>query len=557
MRKLLLTTVVLTAGCTAATQPQPGSTRGTGEPTAMTAQAVTTTTTTTTTGDPDGENPNGKLPRPRWVTPHGGDSGGGGGGGTGTGGATPGWQPLTNFASFIAGTSLLLTDGSVMVQDILSSDWWKLTPDATGNYVDGTWTQLASAPDGYQPLYFASAVLPDGRVIIEGGEYQALNPTWQTTGAIYDPRTDTWTTVAPPTGWYTIGDAQSIVLPDGRFYLADCCSTNAATLDPRSLTWTAFGSGKADINDEEGWTLLPSGDLLTVDANNVADLQHTELFKPRSGTWSSAGDTPDLLADLAADYSGSHELGPTLLRPDGTAFAVGATGHSAIYHTQSGRWTAGPDFPNVAGEGQLDTADGPAALLPNGHALVASSWGVFNWPLHMFDFDGRNLTEIATPPGGVWDSSYNTTLLVLPSGQILFTDFSNDVEIYTPPGKADREWAPSIDESCGLERLQPGQTYTLSGRQLNGLSQGSAYGDDAQQATNYPLVRITNRATGHVVYARTHDRTYAGVAPHARSSTSFDVPAGTEPGDSTLVVVANGIASDPVEVQVRGAVQRR
>jgi hypothetical protein len=444
-----------------------------------------------------------------------------------------------------------------MIQDITTTNWWKLTPDDTGNYVNGTWTQLASTPDGYQPLYFASAVLPDGRVIVEGGEYQAFNPAWQTAGAIYDPKTDTWTSVAPPTGWYSIGDAQSIVLPDGRFYLADCCSTNAATLDPRALTWTAFASGKADINDEEGWTMLPNGEVLTVDANNLTDMQHAEIFQPRSGLWSSVGDTPSLLADLDPDGGGSHEMGPALLRPDGTVWAVGATGHSAVYHTQSGRWTAGPDFPNVTGEGQLDTADGPAALLPNGHGIVTASWGIFNTPLHMFDFDGRKLTEIATPPGGVYDSSYNTTLLVLPSGQILFTDFSNDVEIYTPSGQAECSWEPTIDFSCGLDKLQPGSTYTLSGTQLNGLSQGSAYGDDVQQATNYPIVRITNHATKHVTFARTHDGTYAGVAPGAHSSTQFDVPAGIESGASDLVVVANGIASQPVEVRVQGLSQHK
>jgi len=40
--------------------------------------------------------------------------------------------------------------------------------------VNGTWLQLASLPPGYSPLYFASAVLPDGRLIVEGGEFNFL-----------------------------------------------------------------------------------------------------------------------------------------------------------------------------------------------------------------------------------------------------------------------------------------------------------------------------------------------------------------------------------------------
>src|ERR1700724_3167277 len=55
--------------------------------------------------------------------------------------------------------SFQLTDGTVMVQGYGASDWWKLTPDKTGSYLNGTWTQLASLPAGYVPDDFASAVL--------------------------------------------------------------------------------------------------------------------------------------------------------------------------------------------------------------------------------------------------------------------------------------------------------------------------------------------------------------------------------------------------------------
>src|SRR5271157_1881470 len=34
-----------------------------------------------------------------------------------------------------------LTDGTVMAQGGNCSDFWKLTPDITGSYVNGTWTQ--------------------------------------------------------------------------------------------------------------------------------------------------------------------------------------------------------------------------------------------------------------------------------------------------------------------------------------------------------------------------------------------------------------------------------
>ena len=57
--------------------------------------------------------------------------------------------------------SFQLTDGTVLVQGGNCSDFWKLTPDNTGSYVNGTWKQVASLPAGYAPDATASAVLAD------------------------------------------------------------------------------------------------------------------------------------------------------------------------------------------------------------------------------------------------------------------------------------------------------------------------------------------------------------------------------------------------------------
>jgi len=181
--------------------------------------------------------------------------------------------------------------------------------------------------------------------------------------------------------------------------------------------------------------------------------------------------------------------------------------------------------------------------------LCAASPGVFRRPTHFFEFDGANLSQVADIPNGPVISSYYGRMLLLPTGQVFFTDGSRDVEIYTPAGSYDPAWAPTITDAPS--EVQPGLTYTISGTQLNGLSQGAAYGDDAQSATNYPLVTLTNRETGHVFYARTHDHTSMGVATgDAVVSTSFDVPANVEPGDSDLAVVTNGIPSASVTVTV-------
>jgi hypothetical protein len=86
---------------------------------------------------------------------------------------------------------------------------------------------------------------------------------------------------------------------------------------------------------------------------------------------------------------------------------------------------------------------------------------------------------------------------------------------------------------------------------LNGLSQAASYGDDAQMATNYPLIRIHNNASKHVVYCRTQNHPSMGVATGSIvQNTEFLVPTGIGLGASELRAVANGIASNPVPVRI-------
>jgi hypothetical protein len=470
------------------------------------------------------------------------------------------WQALKHQAPFGAGAMLLLTDGRVLVHEEqdYAQNWYALIPDNTGGYINGTWIKVASLPHGYSPLYFGSVVLPDGRVIIEGGELNNYKQDFTTKGAVYDPAKNTWTSIKPPPGWNYIGDSPSAVLPDGTYMQSDCCDwgPDAALFNAKTLSWGPTGSGKFDLYDEEGMTLLPDGNALDVDAyvsKYDATGMNSEIYDTKSGTWSTAGSTVVQLWDSAANCGGAskatYELGPAVLLPDGTVFATGANscgaGHTAIYDSSAGTWTPGPDFP-----GNFDIADGPGALETNGKVLVMASPGYGQVGSKFFEWDGTNLTKVDGPPNAVNDASFYGHLLELPSGQLLFTDFSSDVEVFSPQGKYQSSWRPKITSVPAL--LTRGWTYNLEGKQLNGLSQGAAYGDDFQDATNYPLVRITNNTTGRVFYCKTHDHSSMGVATGDLTvSTKFDVPADIERGTSKLVVVANGIPSPPVAVTVR------
>jgi hypothetical protein len=99
-----------------------------------------------------------------------------------------------------------------------------------------------------------------------------------------------------------------------------------------------------------------------------------------------------------------------------------------------------------------------------------------------------------------------------------------------------------------------GNTYIITGTQFNGLSQACSYGDDAQMATNYPIVRVTNTTTGAVTYLRTFNHSTMAVATGTTTvSTNIDVPR-IQPGCAdvlTLEVIANGIPSVPVPIAIQ------
>jgi hypothetical protein len=520
------------------------------------------------------------------------------------------WQPVKNpppfppnecngFGAFPGGGNpLLLTDGSVIIQDAGCPDWVRLTPDSSGSYANGTWTQIASLPAGYSPLYHSSAVLPDGRVIIMGGEYNYYQglyfvPIWTAEGAIYDPLANVWTSVAPPPFFdvletsfsppltfppifaQTIGDAQSIVLPNGVYMQADCCTKQAALLDAKTLTWTPTGAGKYDINDEEGWTLLPNGEVLTVDAYvpvgfpYIPNGTNSELYDYRTGTWHSAGSTIVQLWDSgltcgelkAPSPTPTFEVGPAVLRADGTVFATGAntcadgTGSTAIYDSHNRHWRPGPVFPEIDGVTDINIADGPASWEPNDKVLVQASPSYGFQPSFFFEWDGKHLNQVPGPPNAPIEGSYVGDMLLLPTGQILFTDdISTDIELYTPTiTHEDRQFQRKIAPEIVFapREVTPGGSYQIDGFLFNGVTLGAVYGDDVQAATNYPLVRITNLTTSHVFYSRTHDHSSMAVASPALVSTHFDVPSDQKRGPSLLQVVANGIASEPVFVIVR------
>lgn len=477
------------------------------------------------------------------------------------------WASFTSTPPGGLGTCLQLTNGDVMCHESSTNVWHRLRPDAFGSYKNGSWDNppIAPMPNGngngcsncaYAPLYFASAVLKDGRAVVVGGEYISGQQVESNIGFIYDPLTNTWSNqLVEPSG--SVGDAMSLVLQDGTFVIFNIFDSNVEVLDQTTGVFTQRNpSGKLDRNSEENPAPLYDGTVLAVDSGIAASF---ERYNPTTNTWGNSGSMPVNLADTGTGSGFSTEVGPCALRPDNqvACFSGNPFGQNAIYNPTTNSWshTASMDFPAAPGGGHFAMADGPAASLPNGNILVLASpvttTSPFNSPSHFYELGlaDNTLTAVTDTPNAGNIPSYVGRMIVLPTGEVLYD--GSDTMLYTASGAPQDAWRPAITSVPST--LSPGSSYVVSGRQLNGFSEGASYGDDAQSATNYPLVRITNQATGHVFYARTFNPSRMGVVPVGSTtvvSTNFAVPSNVETGAATLQVVTNGIASAGVAVTV-------
>ena len=469
------------------------------------------------------------------------------------------WSKLTHTPPAAVNLMLLMSDGTVLATTSsggTSSAWLKLTPAPNGNYTSGSWSFVASSK--YDRLYFASQVMWDGRLFVAGGEYGAGTAAAE----VYDPTTNTWTEITPPTtlmdpsqaspvtgGAQCFFDANSEILPDGRVLVMPVqpmLSGVPLLYNPTTNTW-ANGAKlfRGVYQDESSWVKLKDNSILTIDPFG----QNSERYIPALSRWVNDGVVPVQMYD---SFGG--ELGGSFLLPSGKAFVLGGTGHTAIYTPSgtnlAGTWTAGPDMPNGGG-----TPDAPACMMTTGNILCAispapTSANHFPSPTSFYEYDPTANAFVAQPaPGstvvGSTDNvpTFVTNMLALPDGSVLYSHMSNSVYQYKPSGTPLGAGKPTV---TSITKNSNG-SYHLVGTGLNGLSEGACYGDDAQMASNYPLVRFLH-SNGLTYYGRTYLWNSTGVQTGTKVvTTEYAMPASMPTsGTFSLVVVANGFASDPV-----------
>jgi hypothetical protein len=445
------------------------------------------------------------------------------------------WTPLVNKAPGNVTALLLLTDGTVIINDS-STSWWRLTPDVHGSYVNGTWSNFPSM--NHARLYYASQVLANGNVFIAGAEDGDTGSS--TSAEVWNSQSNTWNLV--PNTDYPFRDAISKLLPDGKV-LVNPFAVDTVLYDPVSNTTAVGPPTVVPYQEESDWVHLPDESILTVDFGATT----SERYIPSLNQWIQDTSTPVYLWDTAGEIGSFHLL------PNGKVFCIGAAPLTAIYtpsgSTAPGTWVKGPAIPN-----NLGATDAPAASMVNGKILMTvDPTGTYNPPTTFYEYDyvANALTQVNGPAGTTLNTAtYVCRMLALPDGSILFSDGGTQFYVYQPDGTPLAAGKPSIQTLT----TNPDGSFHLTGTGFNGISEGAKYNDDAQMDTNWPIVRATNNASGNVYYAKTFGWNPGVVATGtAVMATNFSFPASLPPGTYSLVVVANGNSSDAVTFNPYGA----
>jgi hypothetical protein len=402
---------------------------------------------------------------------------------------------------------------------------------------------------------------------------------------IYDPALNSWspsgTKVYPDQsdeeGWTRISEG-TIVNYD-LFQSIATDGSYAEKYNPKTGIWsgispsdgTAVGTIPQLSSVNLGYELGPSLRLQDGRVFEIGATQHTATYNPIGNNWQPGPDISGTLNGIASPFGADDAPGAIL--PNGHVIFAADAGASGF--TSSGNIIAGSAvithipstailqvFWGVSGTGipggsyiaSVDshsqvTISSPATTTTAGDAI---SWGgTFSLPTELFDFNPvtntiHQITTSLPDPNLAEEGSYPTRMLILPTGQLLFSDSSSQLWVYTSEDQANPFLRPIITD---VHYIGAGK-FRLKGLQLDGQSSGAAYGDDDQMDSNYPIVRMVD-SHGNVLYARTSNWSKIAVGEDGFETVDFTPNPEVTPGNYVLFVSGAGISSFPFFVDIR------
>ncbi|MDC8016197.1 PKD domain-containing protein [Tahibacter soli] len=385
-------------------------------------------------------------------------------------------------------TTVTLQDGKVLVIDGTNS---QVFDPATGVFT------VAIAMNTTRSRG-AAALLPDGRVLLAGGQNNAN--VVLTTADIWDPATNTWSaTGAMATARHS---ATATRLADGRILIAGGSNgsskqAGAEVFDPATQTFSSTG---ALLTARAGHTAvaLTDGSVLVAGGyTNASVTSSLERWYPATGTWADAG-------SLAA--SRTRMFTATLLNNGNVLFAGGSgpLATAEIYAAGSGNVPPVANFSHTASNLTVTFADASA----DADGTIASrSWNF-----------GDGTTSTAASPVKTYAAggTYNVTLSVTDNAGAT-NAITKSLTVGTPPNAA-----PTANFS-----------YVT-----NGLA--ATFTDGSSDSDGTIVSRAWNFGDGTTSTATNPAKTYAAAGTYTVSLTVTDNGGATQTKTSSVTVVSSG-----------------
>jgi hypothetical protein len=168
-----------------------------------------------------------------------------------------------------------------------------------------------------------------------------------------------------------------------------------------------------------------------------------------------------------------------------------------------------------------------------------------------YDYNLNTWTPVPPPFGGTTNlnsAALYQIMLPLPDGTVLLALGTSQLYLYQPDGSPLAAGKPAINNAT----VNADGSYHVTGKLFNGISEGANFGVDDQNASDYPIARITN-STGRVQYCKTYNFSSRSVMSGTNiMSTEMRLPGGLLPGTYPLVISANGNISAPYSLSITG-----
>ncbi len=385
------------------------------------------------------------------------------------------WTPLKNKAPFQTTQPHPLSDGTIMIQAVQSQNWMRLTPDARGSYINGTWS-MDIAPMSIPREAFPSNMLPSGKLLVLGGEFigAARVPAVIGTGELYDPGANAWTPIAP---YPPVPNCPTFRLYNGVLTQGSAIVTN---MDPPGTAgfqvgWTVTGKGipsNATIASVDSASQITLSQTATSTMASQLSLDTTNTGNTVSGTAVITG-----LTTTAGYQIGSAVSGNGI--PAGAI--ITSVDSSTQIHINAAATSTANGVALAIGIGYRPTTclgDDPTMVLFNGKVLAG---GLVNKQTYLYD-PATNTWS----PGGVklYNQSTEESWVLLSDGSVLTYDIIQSItkgtgyaEIYNPTTNTWSSISPADGTANGvlpvvgnatvelgpILRLQDGRAFVIGG----------------------------------------------------------------------------------------------